>query len=216
MLWWNAPLGNFLARLWWRFSAAYWDARAPPWPSNTAKYESRDLCDIQIHHSASARQHTHTRTRWGFFGRCLTALTLVGAEWPNSCSCRAEAHERPASPPARHASPPRSPSTQGDLETQHLLVSPQATVPTAIKSHSLRVTGREKSKQTLWQKSWKPSLQTFLISSSPGLPSHTSSSRFRFNLPSSSSFFEKDFKAVGTWAIWKPKQGTTSSLPPSI
>lgn len=46
VLWWNAPLGNFLARLWWRFSAAYRDARAPPWPSNTAKYESRDLCDI--------------------------------------------------------------------------------------------------------------------------------------------------------------------------
>lgn len=51
-------------------------------------------------------------------------LTLVGAEQADSCSCRAEARERPASPPARHASPPRSPSTRGDLEKQHTCQCP--------------------------------------------------------------------------------------------
>lgn len=36
-------MGNFFARFWWRFSAANWEARAPPWPSNTAKNETRQL-----------------------------------------------------------------------------------------------------------------------------------------------------------------------------
>lgn len=160
---------------------------------------------------------THSLTLGGFLGRCLTVLTLAGAERANSCSCRVEAREHPASPPARHASPPRSPSTRGDLEEQRNTCEcpKKATVPTATNPTVCASLGGKKSKQTLWQKSWKPSLQTFLISSSPDLTSHTSSSRFRLNLPSSSSL-GKDFKAVGTWAVRKPQQGTTSSLPLSI
>ncbi len=45
---WALPLGNLLSNVWWRFSAANCDARAPPWPSNTAKYARRDLHNTQI------------------------------------------------------------------------------------------------------------------------------------------------------------------------
>lgn len=38
-----SPLGNFLIRFWWRFCAANFEARTPPWPSKTAKYETRVL-----------------------------------------------------------------------------------------------------------------------------------------------------------------------------
>lgn len=38
-----SPFGNFLMRLRCRFCAANFEARTPPWPSKTAKYETRVL-----------------------------------------------------------------------------------------------------------------------------------------------------------------------------
>lgn len=80
-------------------------------------------------HDTSAR---HTPTFQGLPGRWQQVLTLVAAAWADSHSCLAAVRVRLASPPARHALPPCSPSTRGDLEhntpvsvhTQHLPHTP--------------------------------------------------------------------------------------------
>lgn len=40
---WASPLGNFLIKFWCKFCAANFEARIPPCPSKTAKYETRVL-----------------------------------------------------------------------------------------------------------------------------------------------------------------------------
>lgn len=124
-----------------------------------------ETCAIYKHTTAH-QPDTHTLTLGGFLGRCLTVLTLAGAERANSCSCRAEARERPASPPARHASPPRSPSTRGDLEEQRNTCEcpKKATVPTATNPTVCASLGGKKANKhcgrraenLLYKLSWSP------------------------------------------------------------
>lgn len=105
-------------------------------------------------------------------------LTRFVVEQPSRWSCQATAREHPASRPSHHASPLRSPSARGDLDHNKRITSARH-VSWCNRQH------QERSKQTWW-KNWKPSLQTFFISSFSS-SSHSDSSRFRFSLFSSSS-----------------------------
>lgn len=128
----NSPLGNFLARLWWRFSAANREARAPPWPSNTAKYETRDLRDTQ---DTSARRSLPPEDFLSD-GGWLAVLHLSQQSGQTAAHVRQQhvsvLHLLPLATPRRHVA-----LQHGETwTTTHLWVSTRITSATHISSYT--------------------------------------------------------------------------------